>query len=82
MSGEENVTQEWFTSSHQQSSSLFSVSFHNLLSTPTELVQLIKIWQLKASVLTFAMCIDDAYDRYQKRNINDTLKKGVPSHRI
>jgi hypothetical protein len=59
------------------------VFFHNLLPTPIELVQLIKIRKQKASMLTSGMCVDDAYERYQKRNINATQKKkGVPSHRI
>ena len=34
-------------------------------------------------MLIFVSCIDDAYKRYRKRNINDTQRKeGVPSHRI
>lgn len=59
------------------------MSFHSLLPTPMELVQILKIWKHKASVLIFVSCIDDAYKRYQKRNINDTQRKeGVPSHII
>jgi len=63
-------------SSHQQSLSLFSVCFHSLILTPVELVQLIEIWKHKALMLIFVLCIDDAYKRYQKRNINDSKKKG------